>query len=104
VSGPTIGNRNPDPSVAIEPTDPISFDVVEGSSPFLDILIAASLAGTSLYEVVYDGAAFAPLYAPQSSIQSIAGGYRFRVRRTGGWVGAPTMLIKAIDTAGLEAS
>lgn len=104
MSGPTITNRNPDPSIEVGPTDPISMDVVQGSEPFLDIWIACQMAGTTLYEVIYDGAAFAPLYAAQSSILSISGGYRFRLRRAGGWLGAPTILVKAIDTAGLEAS
>lgn len=104
MSGPSVQNFNPATSIAIGPTDPVSFDVVVGSNPFLDILVAVRLAGTNLYEVVWDGAGFAPLYGPQSQVQNIAGGYRFRVRRTAGWPGAPTFLIKAIDTAGNEAS
>lgn len=104
MSGPAIQNRNPSPSVAVGPTDPIAFDVVQGSNPFLEIWIAVSMAGTSLYEVVWDGHAFAPLYAAQSRQVSITGGYRFTCRRTGGWQGSPTVLVKAIDTAGLEAS
>lgn len=104
MSGPTIANRNPATSIAIAPTDPVSFDVLQGTAGFLDIWIAATMAGTDLYEVIWDGAAFAPLYSAQSTIVSIAGGYRFRLRRAGGWQGPPTILTKAIDTAGLEAS
>jgi hypothetical protein len=104
MSAPVISNFNPATSVAIGPTDPISFDVVQGSNPFQDLWIAAKLAGTNLYEVIYDGAAFAPLYSAQSTIQNISGGYRFRLRRAGGWPGAPTVLAKVIDTAGGEAS
>jgi hypothetical protein len=104
VSGPTITNRNPDPSIPVGPTDPISFDVILGTNPLLDVIVAATMAGTNLYEVIYDGSAFAPLYASLSSAQAIAGGVRFRVRRIGGWLGAPTLLTKAIDTAGNEAT
>lgn len=66
--------------------------------------IAASFDGTDLYEVIYDGAAFAPLYAQQSQRQSISGGYHFLLRRTGGWPGSPTVLAKVIDTVGAEAT
>ena len=104
MSGPTISNRSPDPSIAVGPTDPISFDVVQGSNPFLDIVILAQFPSEGLYEVVFDGAAFSPLYAQQSRQQSISGGYRFLLRRTGGWPGAVTVKTKAIDTAGNEAS
>jgi hypothetical protein len=104
VSGPVVENLVPSPAVPIGATDPISFDVVEGSNPFLDIWIAASFAGTDLYEVIYDGTSFAPLYSAQSQQLSIAGGYTFRLRRTGGWPGNPTIVKKVIDTAGNEAS
>lgn len=104
MSGPTISNRSPDPSIPVGASDPISFDVVVGSNPFLDLWIAVRYAGTSLYEVIYDGTGFAPLYAAQSQAQNIAGGYRFRLRRAGGWPGAPSIITKAIDTAGAEAS
>lgn len=104
MSGPTIGNRSPDPSIAVGVTDPISFDITQGSNPLLDIFIAVKMAGTNLYEVAFDGHAFAPLYIAQSRQLSISGGYRFILRRTGGWAGAPSVLTKAIDTSGLEAS
>jgi hypothetical protein len=99
-----ISNRNPATSVAIGPTDPVSFDVILGSNPLLETWVAAKMAGTTLYEVVYDGAAFAPQYVAGSLLIGISGGYRFRIRRTGGWPGAPTILTKIIDTTGLEAS
>lgn len=101
----TLSNRSPATSVAIGPSDPLSFDLTSTTSPqFKDILVTAKMAGTDLYEVVYDGVGFAPLYAALSTVQSIAGGYRFRVRRFGGWPAGPTLGIKAFDNSGNEVS
>lgn len=103
MAAPVIANRSPDPSFAVGPTDPISMDVTTDVG-FLEILIFARFDGTNLYEVIYDGSVFAPLYAEQSQKVSIAGGFRFTVRRKGGWPGAVTLKSLAIDTNGAEAT
>lgn len=104
MSGPAITNQNPATSVAIQGTDPVSFDVTDGDRAFRIIVILARYAGTDLYEVIHDGNSFAPLFVAQSAKESIANGYRFRCRRRGGWPGAVTLLTHAVDLAGNEAT
>jgi hypothetical protein len=103
MSAPVITNRSPDPSFAVGPTDPVSMDITTDVG-FLEILILARFEGTNLYEVAYDSSGFAPLYVEQSQKVSIAGGFRFTVRRKGGWPGALTLKTLVIDTNGAEAT
>ena len=51
-------------------------------------------------EVIHDGTEFRAPYSASSTRTAIAGGFRFRVRRTGGWPSSPSILPLAVDTSG----
>ena len=95
---PVVGNLTPAVGTPIYPTTALQFDVTDDSGLFTAVIVMASFSDGS-YEVVYDSAQFATKYLT-SAVASIAGGFRFVVRRTGGWVSAPTIKVVSVDTAG----
>lgn len=97
---PVIQNVSPAEGLVIQGTDPVQFDAVDVTYAFRSIVVMASYAGTTAYEVVHDGNVFAPLFADLSHKDSVADGFRFLVRRKGGWPGAATLNIVAINTNG----
>lgn len=88
VSGSAIGRMD---AVVVDVTD----DTALGTAVLMVEL------GGGPYEVIWDGARFASYYST-STRALISGGYRYTIRRTGGWVGAPTFRAVAVDTAGNE--
>lgn len=107
MSGPTVGNLSPDPSVAIAAVTPLAFDVVDAAAGFRSIVVIVKFAAVGgvvpPWETAYDGASFGPNYSTLSTIGSITNGFHFRVRRDGGWPSTPTLAIVAVDTAGAMA-
>lgn len=103
---PTISNFSPAPDTELELDTPISFDVEDDVAVAKTFIIAKYLVGTEqeFWEVVYDGADFAPLFADDSTVDENAGVYTFTLIRTGGWAAAPTLVPIAIDTSGSEAA
>jgi len=102
ITGPGIENQNPATSIAIQGTDPVSFDVTTGTYPLRLVVVLARYGGTDLYEVIYDGNSFAPFFAGQSAKESISTGFRFRCRRRGGWPGPVTIVTHAVNILGDE--
>lgn len=98
VTPPLISNCLPLPGVAIAKTDPVQCDVTDDQGFALIMVMARFPDGTC--ECLYDGIAFAPRYAAGSSKVVILDGFRFIMRRTGGWLG-PTFDIEfvAVDTS-----
>jgi len=76
----------------------VTVDVVSPTGAFSAILIALR-HGTG-YDVVWDGAGFAPRYAALSTRSVVDCGYRFTLRRTGGWPDAPSLVVVAADDGG----
>lgn len=119
--GPTITNKSPDPSVTVQTDTPLGFDVTDASAGFRAIVIVAKFAQLAagavppipydpktkalqpLWECVWDGTSFGPNYSTLSNVVSIANGFRFRIRRDGGWPSTPTLDVVAVDTAGAMA-
>lgn len=102
---PSIGNFVPSAGSAILSTTVIQFDVTDNMSLFRRILVTARFPNGS-HEVVHNGDTFTATYNSGDNTRSvIAGGYRYTVRRNGGWtIGSnPTFFIYAIDFAGNEA-
>lgn len=96
---PTIGNISPALGSTLQATDPISFDLTDNSGQFaLRVLLASAGA---LYELVHDGTAFSALYS-QSTVEPITNGYRYTIRRNGGWRPGVPLKIRAlvVDDAG----
>lgn len=101
------GSAEPPTVVFVEPTPPnlpspgrsIVLEVTDADG-FAALLVLAEY-GTGAYEVVHDGDAFAQVYAAQSTRVSIAGGYRYTLKRAGGWFGERvTIRVVAVDVYG----
>jgi hypothetical protein len=80
----------------------VSFDVTDDSGLFREILIAARFEGFPVQELVFNGSAFTPPYAAESSRVAIDGGFHFVVSRRDGWPAAPSITPYAIDQLGWE--
>lgn len=100
-TAPVVSNVSPTAGTELARTDPVFFDVTDDSATFRRILVTASFED-GVAEVVHDGDSFAARYAATSTRTPIASGYRYRVRRTGGWPYGPTIRAYAIDTSGNE--
>lgn len=98
---PVVSNVTPAAGVALARTDPIFFDVTDDASAFRRIIVVADFADGSS-EVVHDGDNFAARYAATSGREPITDGFRYRIRRTGGWPYGPSIRAFAIDVAGNE--
>lgn len=99
---PTIANISPAPGTAIKATQAITFDVTDETALSL-VSIAASYAGDlDRVDLVFDGDGFRGRYR-SSTVEAIAGGFRFVVRRSGGWPTAPTLEYIALDYGGNRA-
>lgn len=98
---PQVVNVSPAPGTAIPGTTPLVFEVTDLEG-LLAVLIGASFANVPGWELVFDGAAFAPNYRAGSTVTVIQGGLRFQLMRDGGWPGAPTITPYPFDTTGLE--
>jgi hypothetical protein len=98
---PTIDNFAPDEDVAIGRTDPVAFDVKDGSGEFAATVVLARFLEEGVAECAWNALGFESRYAAGSSRVPIANGHRYTVRRQGGWLSTPLQLvILAIDAAG----
>ena len=97
---PVVSNFSPPPGSTIAAQDPIFFDVTDNSGLFRRVLIAIKQGGAT--ELVHDGDAFQEPYVALSTRTNKQGGFRYRVRRSGGWVEDPIGKIFAIDREGNE--
>ena len=88
---PEVKNFVPPIGTAIGRTDFVQFDVTDDTSEFTFICIIARFAN-GVCECVWDGDSFSPRYLAGSSRVAIECGFRFTVRRTGGWISTPIVL------------
>lgn len=63
------------------------------------VFVVARYPTLGVEEVVHQGDRFAALYTGASSRASIAGGYRYSVRRNGGWPAPPVLTVYAPNAA-----
>lgn len=92
--GPAVANQSPAPGSTISPGATVSFDVVDVRA-FLFLEVQVDQAQR---EVIHDGDSFLIPYL--GSIRfAIPGGWRYQVRRTGGWVVGPTFRVRVYDVA-----
>lgn len=76
---------------------------VTSNTPFRRVFIQASYIGLTLWEVVHNGDSFSPNYSNVTNGRnSIEGGYSYTLMRDGGWPGAPTFTVFAVDAFGGE--
>lgn len=94
---PDIRNFSPAPGAAIDRLSHLRFDVTDDTGELLMMFVTA-LFPDGTCECVWDGDAFTPRYSATSSRVAVDCGYRFTVRRAGGWMQTPLRLdIVAID-------
>jgi hypothetical protein len=98
---PVVSNVSPAAGTALARTDAVFFDVTDDSGVFRRIIVTATFTD-GVAEVVHDGDGFAARYGSTSTRTPITNGFRYRVRRTGGWPYGPTIRAYAIDPAGNE--
>lgn len=90
---------------AIEPDSVIVIEVTDAQD-FSALLLAMRCGAAGIYEVIHDGSSFAPAYtAAPNSFQVIANGWRYSLRRLGGWPPGVSFSTKvfAVDTKGSAA-
>lgn len=99
-SAPVVANPYPSPGSKVASDQEIGADVTDDGA-FRRIVVVAKFTGYP-NEEVYDGQDFAPWYASSSTATPITGGFRFRVKRHGGWPSAPSLKFIPIDQSGKE--
>jgi hypothetical protein len=98
---PTVSNWTPAAGTQITATTPIGFDVTDVAGLAQVIVYAAAAGGTT--EQAFNGTAFTANYGAASTRTAIAGGFRFRIVRDGGWTVAPQITVAAVNVNGIEA-
>ena len=88
------------PAGRVAPNEPVSFELL--SPTFLRVLIAFDFEGFRTTELAYDGDSFLGAYAASSSVEAIAGGFRYTLLRSPAWPDQPNLRVFAFDTAGGE--
>lgn len=101
VTAPAVADVVPAAGTPLQRTGAVAFTVSDAGG--LRAVLVLARYETDDYEVIHDGAAFAPKFAGISSRSVVANGYRYTVRRRGGWPAGPTITAIAIDNAGNEA-
>lgn len=102
VVSPTIGNFAPAVGTPITRSEIVSFDVIDNLSSLRRAEVFVTLAGETY--VVHDGDKFRGQFSNLSSRSAIPGGFRFNVKRNGGWINPPVFEVHATDTSGNEAN
>lgn len=97
---PVIGSFDPAVGTPLERNDPVSFSVTDETA-LRRVAIFVTHNDQTL--VVHDGDSFRGEFSNYSSRAVILNGWRYSVRRNGGWITAATFEVIAIDTSGNEA-
>ena len=97
---PTIGNFAPPVGTPLTRSASVAFDAVDDL--LLRRVVVMVVLGAEVF-VAHDGDTFCGAFAG-SDRAVIAGGWRYTIRRNGGWVDPPVFKLLAIDTFGNEAT
>lgn len=100
---PVLSNLTPAAGTPVSPSTPLQFDIVDADG-FALIIPMVQLDDFSVPEPVARGVldadfAFEPRYASSTRI-AIVGGFRYTIRRTGGWTASPRLRTWAVDAFG----
>lgn len=100
---PVVSIVSPTPGTNISGVTPLVFDVTD-TGLFRRIIVRLKFTGQN-WEFIHDGDTFGPGYQADSTRTIISGGYRYSLRKDGGWpIGqVPRLTVYAIDTGGNEA-
>lgn len=95
---PQVSNQTPVPGSMIGVDSVISFDVTDDR----DLMFTEIQVEQVRREIAHDGETFLDPYLGSVRVP-VPGGWRYQLRRTGGWVRAPTIRVRAFDRSFNEA-
>lgn len=102
LAAPIVRNVRPAVGLSVRAADTLTLEVYAPNG-LMRAIVSAQYDGMLLRETVHDGFSFGPAYLnPLCKVDSIAGGVRLTLWRSGGWPTSPTLLVIAYDVAGLE--
>lgn len=94
---PTVALVSPAEDSEITRTTPVVVDVTDAGG-LAAVFVWVTYEGRAP-DIVHDSESFADLFA-SSTRASITNGYRYTLRRTGGWPAAPTVRVRPVDASG----
>jgi hypothetical protein len=100
IVAPVVDNFVPVAGTQIAASDSIAFDVTDDQGSFARIFVGVEFVQSGDQEIAHDGTTFTGRYVQASTRVAIANGYRYTLRRLGGWTSAPKIRVWPIDTAG----
>jgi len=95
---PIVSAVTPDLAARILPDTELGFTVTDADGDLHSVMVFA-LFDDGSYEVIHDGTSFAPRYLQNSVRVAVVNGFRYRLRRVGGWPTAPRLRVAAFDTS-----
>jgi hypothetical protein len=99
VNIPYITEVSPAVLSTISAGDVLSFRAVYPNGAMRGVI---ALKMAKVWELAFDGAQLGPGYRKQSTVESLVDGYRFNLRRDGGWPVSPVIFPLAYDIYGNE--
>lgn len=100
-NSPEVSNVSPNQLANLAPSATVQFDVTDDDDDIFRVMVFALFEDTGTYEVVHDSDNFSPRYTQGSRRDTITNGFRYTLRRVGGWPtgGTPLKLrVYAFDT------
>ena len=98
---PSVENVSPAVASVVTPNDPIAFDVIAPDGLRRTIICVDFSGSDKPPELAHDGDIFRIGYA-DSTRTPITAGFRYVLRRSGGWLAAPKPLVFSFDITGQE--
>lgn len=96
---PVVTLVSPALGTAINRNHTLVFDVTDAQSALANVEVIVKFP-SGRWEAANDGTSWSGQYETSSVRTVIADGYRFSIVRTGGWPQTPTVLFRAVDSAG----
>lgn len=101
---PVVSNVTPAAGTALTPDSTVGFDLTDDVE-ILAAFVYVIYPDLGEAEAVHDGATFLPRFVGLSSRSTIANGFRYTLRRSGGWKSTNIdVRVRALDAAGNESS
>lgn len=99
---PVVTFVSPIEGTLLDPADALIFDVTDNSGSLGRVMVAAVNQSTAEQELAFDGTSFTARFLALSTQTAITNGYRFSLRRTGGWPAGADITIRvfAVDPSG----
>lgn len=100
-ASPEIENLTPTTGSQINSGTTLGFDVVvSDATPLRLVVVGVRYNNLDTSEFVYEGDQFLPYFEASSTVEAITNGYRFRLKRRGGWPADPRVFVRAVSEEG----